>query len=399
MRYPPRYWLLGEAASVIVHGLIIAAVANTKTEIRIERGAGATVIVTTLTTTRAIAGENSVAALESAEPEAEPPTPTDAEVDPARPDTTAPHAPAEAVEAPVSKPKELAARTPGQQVSATVPERIPTVSAAVSVGEVRPGESQEPIQRDEVQPSSDATNRSPEAPESPEALQNDATPATIVTAVAAESARLTEAQAVPADATFDAVGASEPTLVQPEEAKSPTPMIAKPREVIAPVKPREKAVEKRQEVPERKSKKTAKKRKKSKPRKSGRQRVASVRRSGSTSRGRSTRVAGDGGRNRTATGSANISNYLGKIVSRLQRQKRYPSGAKRKKLQGTAVITFTVKSNGRVGGVRLRRSSGHAVLDREVQAMLRRAAPFPPIPKSSKRRALSLSVPITFRVR
>lgn len=501
MRYPARYWLAGGVASLIAHGLVVMAVTSTKSEIRIERGAGATVVVTTLTSTRAIAGENSVAALEAVEPEAEPPKPTEAEIDPTRPDTTASRTPVEAkpaetVEVPASEPRELAASTSWQRVAAIVPERISTVSTAEPVSEVRPTETNQPLERSEVQPASNAASQPPEAPQAPEAQQADTKASPIVSAVSADETKLTEAAPVsrvdevdsrenvsstdtvptpeetaaptrpdsapstsrneakpvlsptelaakqpedrpsaepakasevrdarpataeattaeavkPADAeTVEEAAAadpvtqiaktSEPTAVEPKEAKAPTAAVTEPRKVIAPVKPREKATVKRNETPEKKSRKTAKKQKKSKPRKSGRQRVASVRRSGSTSLGRSTRVAGDGGRNQKATGSANISNYLGKIVSRLQRQKRYPSGAKRKKLQGTAVIAFTVKSNGRVGGIRLKRSSGHPVLDREVRAMLRRAAPFPPIPKSSRRRALSLSVPITFRMR
>ena len=99
------------------------------------------------------------------------------------------------------------------------------------------------------------------------------------------------------------------------------------------------------------------------------------------------------------TGRAAISNYLGRIVSRLQRQKRYPADARRRKMEGTVVVAFTVRSNGQVSGVRLKRSSGHAALDREVRAMIKRAAPFPPMPQDSGRKALSLSVPINFKMR
>ena len=94
-----------------------------------------------------------------------------------------------------------------------------------------------------------------------------------------------------------------------------------------------------------------------------------------------------------------MSNYLGRVVSRLQRQKRYPSSAKRKKLQGTVVIAFTIRKNGNIAGVRIKRRSGHSVLDKEVLAMVRRASPFPPIPTNAGRRKISVSVPISFRVR
>ena len=539
MRYPARYWLLGGAASVAVHGLIIMAITDSEPEVRIERGAGAAVIVTTLTTTRALAGENPAAALEAVEPEAEPHAPADTGIPPVRPDAAVSREPLEAVthapaparpsgtaEIQVSRPSEAAAVTVGRQVPRTASETASAVPAASPAGDVAPAEARRP----------------------PEAPQTDAKTAAVIAAVAADTTRFTEAAPVrsaeeiesrengaPADslpapeeavaptppdqtplsgkteavptrpaaalspkqpaerkaadpakpsavrdirpetartaadevagqaaqaevaaespiepqpvrapktpianvrsgrpaaepvapsvapaaepetartantgpvedvaatrATAEAVDSSRRNRVEPKEAESPVEAVTERRKAVAPVRPREKTVVGKQKKTAKKSRKTARKPKTSKSEKSGRQRVASVRRSGSTVRDRSTGQAGDSGRNRAAAGTASMSNYLGKIVSRLKRQKRYPSSARQKKLQGTAVIAFTVKANGGVAGVRLRRSSGHPALDREVRAMLRRAAPFPPIPKNSRRRALLLSVPITFRMR
>jgi protein TonB len=89
------------------------------------------------------------------------------------------------------------------------------------------------------------------------------------------------------------------------------------------------------------------------------------------------------------------SNYRGIVAAHLARQKQYPSDARRNSEQGVAAVTFTIGGNGAVTSVRLASSSGHPSLDREVQAMVRRASPFPPPPGGQ---SMSFTVPISFRL-
>ena len=95
-------------------------------------------------------------------------------------------------------------------------------------------------------------------------------------------------------------------------------------------------------------------------------------------------------------GNAKVSNYPGKVASKLRRALRYPKEAKRDRLRGTTVVSFTVSSNGSVGGVRVARSSGSPVLDRAAAEAVRRAAPFPPIPSGAGRSNWAFSVPLAF---
>jgi len=55
----------------------------------------------------------------------------------------------------------------------------------------------------------------------------------------------------------------------------------------------------------------------------------------------------------------------------------------------------TAVSSGGVTSVRLARSSGVGSIDQEVQAMVRRASPFPPPPGG---RAQTFTVPVNFRL-
>ncbi len=86
--------------------------------------------------------------------------------------------------------------------------------------------------------------------------------------------------------------------------------------------------------------------------------------------------------------SSRDSNYPGIVRAHLARYKQSVGST-----QGSATVSFTVGSSGGVAGVRLARASGVAAIDQEVQAMVRRASPFPPPPDG---RAQSFSVPVSF---
>ena len=105
--------------------------------------------------------------------------------------------------------------------------------------------------------------------------------------------------------------------------------------------------------------------------------------------------AGDTGRSREA-GNAAVSNYPGKVYAKLRRSLRYPSEAKRKRIRGEVHVSFTVSRSGGVGGVRLARSSGSPVLDNAALETVRRAAPFPEIPRDAGRTSWSFTVPLQF---
>ncbi|EHK56217.1 energy transducer TonB family protein [Allomesorhizobium alhagi] len=103
-----------------------------------------------------------------------------------------------------------------------------------------------------------------------------------------------------------------------------------------------------------------------------------------------------GGNRQSAAGNAAVSNYPGKIVSKLRRALRYPAEAKRNKLRGEVRVAFTVSAGGGVGGVRVVRSSGSPVLDKAAVETVRRAAPFPAIPEGAGRSSWPFTVPLAF---
>jgi protein TonB len=105
--------------------------------------------------------------------------------------------------------------------------------------------------------------------------------------------------------------------------------------------------------------------------------------------------AGAGGKNSKAQGKANISSYRARIFAHLRRYQSYPAAARAKRLTGRAVVRITIGSGGRLVGASLVGSSGHAILDKEVLAMARRASPYPPIPAGMSAQIV-IQAPIRF---
>jgi protein TonB len=97
--------------------------------------------------------------------------------------------------------------------------------------------------------------------------------------------------------------------------------------------------------------------------------------------------------------AAVIASYNQLVAAQLQRFKQYPPGAKAAGEQGTSRLSFSLGRGGQVLGSRLAGSSGHAALDGETLAMVRRAQPFPGFPPEMKQGSMSFNVPVQFSIR
>lgn len=97
--------------------------------------------------------------------------------------------------------------------------------------------------------------------------------------------------------------------------------------------------------------------------------------------------------------AAAIASYNQLVAAHLQRFKQYPPAAKAAGQQGVARLSFSLGRGGQVLAGHLGGSSGHAALDAETLAMLRRAQPFPAFPPELKQSSMSFSVPVAFAIR
>jgi len=104
--------------------------------------------------------------------------------------------------------------------------------------------------------------------------------------------------------------------------------------------------------------------------------------------------------NRSGGGRPGTSaDYMAHLLAWLQKHKEYPREARFRHQEGTAMLYFEMDRSGQVMLSRLHRSSGHALLDREVLALIARAAPLPPPPADIPGERVPFVVPIQFSIR
>lgn len=175
---------------------------------------------------------------------------------------------------------------------------------------------------------------------------------------------------------------AEPLPVAPPAVRPPLP---EPAEAKPGVKPAEKA--ERHKAASAKAKPDAKaERKSTRSQKAARQTAALAAGKGSD------------GSTRSTDGRALERSYKSKVLARLRSVKRYPEAAHREKLEGTAVLSFTINARGQVTAARISGRSGHAAIDGAALAMARNAAPFPHFPPGMGRQQMSFRVPVQFKI-
>jgi len=308
---------------------------------------------------------------------------------------------------PVASERAVSAET----ITADTPETF-TASAATAA---------RPVEAEPTEPAQAAANPLPEVLTAqtltPEATDTVAPVVQSLTEVAPDAVVTETPARVPAERPVDTaepepVRPVEPGAViaaLPEEVAKPEPERAKPVKRQVEPKSEKPQPTKRETKPEKARQKQADKTKAKADKKqaaaekarekagSGGRNVADARKGSAdgAADGKSASAKGSGKKN-TAAGNAAVTNYPGKVASKLRRALRYPAEAKRQGLRGEAHVSFTVSAGGGLSGVRLARSSGSPVLDKAALETVRRAAPFPAIPKEAGRSSWAFTVPLAF---
>src|SRR5690606_26992080 len=94
-----------------------------------------------------------------------------------------------------------------------------------------------------------------------------------------------------------------------------------------------------------------------------------------------------------------LPNWTSRVISRLERHKRYPSAAQSRGDRGVVRLAFSVDRSGGVHNARVVVSSGSNLLDRETLAMISRASPLPPPPDEVRGSYIPVVVPIAYSIR
>jgi periplasmic protein TonB len=89
------------------------------------------------------------------------------------------------------------------------------------------------------------------------------------------------------------------------------------------------------------------------------------------------------------------SQYELDVARWVERQRDYPLAARRRGIEGTAIVRVRVAADGALLGAQIVRDTGHAVLDRAALGMVERAAPYPDLPDALGSQ-VEVLVPIQF---
>ncbi len=93
-------------------------------------------------------------------------------------------------------------------------------------------------------------------------------------------------------------------------------------------------------------------------------------------------------------GSSN--SYAARVRAWLESNKTYPKAARMRKQQGVVRVAFVIDREGHVLDCRLVAPTGHALLDQEALAMVRRSDPFPTPPHTIKGERIAMDAPVEF---
>ncbi|GAA5626638.1 hypothetical protein Brsp05_01914 [Brucella sp. NBRC 12953] len=88
--------------------------------------------------------------------------------------------------------------------------------------------------------------------------------------------------------------------------------------------------------------------------------------------------------------------WQSRLMAHLERRKKYPSGAKSRREEGTVYVRFRIDDSGKVLSATLARSSGWPQLDNEVLSLVQRASPVPAPPPDVNK---TITAPVKFNRR
>ncbi|HDZ76980.1 MAG TPA: energy transducer TonB [Candidatus Omnitrophica bacterium] len=93
-----------------------------------------------------------------------------------------------------------------------------------------------------------------------------------------------------------------------------------------------------------------------------------------------------------------ILRYQDMVKRKIQESRRYPPWAKKQEFEGISYLAFTLLSSGIIKDIRINRSSGFHILDKEAISTVKRASPFKPIPEKFNHSSLTIEVALVFQL-
>lgn len=203
---------------------------------------------------------------------------------------------------------------------------------------------------------------------------------------------------------------SEPKMAAPRAPALDLPGLpqASPaidRSTDLPPEPPEKPEEKTPEAPEKPKQAAQEQPEKKREREKSEPKPKSANAAGARGAAGSSQASRDssGRGSRSASGSGRSSpsalrEWGSRIRADISRKRRYPSDARRRRVEGRVVLLVRVSRSGALLSARIRRGSGSRELDAAALQASRAAAPFPAAPAGVTDAARSFAIPLNFKI-
>jgi len=91
-------------------------------------------------------------------------------------------------------------------------------------------------------------------------------------------------------------------------------------------------------------------------------------------------------------------NYQKAVKEKIEDYRRYPYWARKQGFEGIVHLKFIILSTGVVKDIKIIKSSGFNILDKEAISTIKRASPFPPIPSELNTFSLPMEISIVFKL-
>tara|TARA_R110002110_G_scaffold86743_6_gene226324 strand:+ start:12451 stop:13215 length:765 start_codon:yes stop_codon:yes gene_type:complete len=109
-------------------------------------------------------------------------------------------------------------------------------------------------------------------------------------------------------------------------------------------------------------------------------------------------VAKSGAAQRGAGTQTVEADFLAAVGDWLARHKQYPPAARRRQIEGVGLLRFVIRRDGHVLSYGLDKGTGSRILDTEIERMIERAAPLPPMPPELEGARREFTIPIRFEL-
>jgi protein TonB len=90
--------------------------------------------------------------------------------------------------------------------------------------------------------------------------------------------------------------------------------------------------------------------------------------------------------------------YQDQVRAAIHANRIYPRQARRLKMEGESVVRLEVMRNGHIKSYRFVKSTGHHVLDKAVEEIIKSSDPLPNVPASIQKVPVTINLPLGFKL-